>query len=65
MTTTNEILYKMYQTSVEMINVMKGMQVGGGNNIMISPGQSSQGAQPGSPKISGFDGFKGSPYAYR
>jgi len=65
MTTTNEILYKMYQTSIEMVNVMKGMQVGSGNNIMIAPGQSSQGLQPGSPKISGFDGFKGSPYAYR
>jgi hypothetical protein len=65
MTTTNEILYKMYQTSTEMINVMKNLQVGGGNNIVMTSGQRNQGVQPGSPKISGFDGFKGSPYAYR
>lgn len=65
MSTTNEILYKMYQTSIEMISVLKGLQMGGVNNIIMSPGQESQGIQPGAPRISGFDGFKGSPYSYR
>lgn len=64
MTTTNEILYKMYQTSVEMVSVLKNLPAGG-NNIIMGSGQRSQGIQLGSPKISGFDGFKGSPYAYR
>jgi len=65
MTTTNEILYKMYQTSVEMVNVMKGVQVGGGNNIIMQ--QSGGGARSGSsslPSIPGKGMFKNSPYSY-
>jgi hypothetical protein len=64
MTTTNEILYKMYQTSVEMVSVLKNLPASG-NNVIIAPNQRGGGKQTGAPVMGGFDGFKGSPYAYR
>lgn len=63
MTTTNEILYKMYQTSIEMVNVMKGLQPGG-NNINIQQPMGGRNVQPGLPSLPSLGTFRGSPYSF-
>lgn len=61
MSTTNDILLKIYQSSVEMINAIKAIPASGGGNIMLPPQQ--QGGGAGRPNPSNFLSYSSSPYS--